>query len=209
MSDVCKRRPTDIVIDIETAPADEEAIELYNKYFAAVNKTKRKTARPGLHPCVTKIIVVGIKPLKKKPIVFAEDPGSGVGEKEVLEETKKCLEDLGAGRYITYNGTAFDFPMLRIRAAVWRIDGLGRLLPAAHSARNCDLYRMIKWDMPLSLSEMALVMTGAPKCVSGDEIAELYKNGQIEKIIEHNISDLELTEMLYLHKNDLFGTSVN
>jgi len=88
------------------------------------------------------------------------------------------------------------------------VQGLGRLLPTARSARNCDLFHMIKWEMPLTLSELSFLVLGKPKTLTGADVAELYLKGDFEAIRAYNIRDLEIIEALYLRREDLFGAAI-
>lgn len=55
----------------------------------------------------------------------------------------------------------------------------------------------------MSLSEISLLLFGKPKETDGNEIEELYKNGNVDEIVKHNILDLEITEAIYLMRDDL------
>lgn len=189
----------ELILDIETIPAEQEVLEQYCSLFP--NKKKPKES-PALHPCTARIIAVGLKPLGCDPAVFLST------EREVLESTKSYLEEMRPSRIITFNGTAFDFPMLRLRAAALGVHGLGRLLPASRSPRNFDLYHFFRWDMPLTLSELSMLVLGRPKELSGPDVAELYRRGDMEAIRQYNIQDLEIIEALYQLREDLFGASV-
>lgn len=200
------KRPIDIVLDIETAPVEKDVIERYNAAFA----NRKKRVIPGLHPCLSRIVVVGIKPIKKnaKPVVFAATPDGSVTEKDILVQTKEFLERAAVGRFVTFNGTAFDLPMMRLRAVACGVEGLGRLLPPSRSARNYDLFQLIRWEMPLSLQELALLAVGDTRELRGHDVAELWKAGRIDEIIQHNIEDLQTIEMLYLRRGDMFGIAL-
>lgn len=187
----------ELVLDIETIPAEQEVLEQYCSLFP--HKKKPKEA-PALHPCTARIIAVGLKPVGCDPAVFLST------EREVLESTKSYLEETRPSRIITFNGTAFDFPMLRLRAAALGVHGLGRLLPASRSPANYDIFQRIRWDMPLTLSELSMLVLGRPKELSGADVAELYKRGDLEAICEYNIHDLEIIEALYQLREDLFGS---
>lgn len=189
----------ELVLDIETIPAGQEVLEQYCSQFPRKKKPKEA---PALHPCTARIIAVGLKPMGDEPVVFLDT------EREVLESTKSYLEEARPSRIITFNGTSFDFPMLRFRAAALRVEGLGRLLPTARSSRNCDLFHLIKWEMPLTLSELSMLVLGRPKELSGADVAELYRMGDLDAIRQYNINDLEIIEALYLLREDLFGPGV-
>jgi len=186
----------DIILDIETVRGSDEDYDLYCETFPSKKKAREA---PALNPCTNKIVAVGIKPLREEPIVF-------VGrESDILENTKKWLKENKPNKIITFNGTAFDFPVLRWRAAKNHISGLGMLLPdvSGRDLRNYDIFLKIKWAMPMSLSEISLLLFGKPKETDGNEIEELYKNGNVDEIVKHNILDLEITEAIYLMRDDL------
>lgn len=189
----------ELILDIETIPAEQEVLEQYCSLFP--HKKKPKEA-PALHPCTARIVAVGLKPLGDTPLVLI---GRNMSEQDLLERTRDYLEDVRPNKYITFNGTAFDYPMLRLRAAALGVHGLGRLLPSSRSPRNFDLYHFFRWDMPLTLSELAMLVLGRPKELSGADVAELYRRGDFEAIRNYNIQDLEIIEALYQLREDLFG----
>lgn len=190
----------EIVLDIETIPAEQAVLEQYCSLFPHKKKPKES---PALHPCTARIVVVGFKPVGDTPLVLIDRNGS---EQDLLERARDYLEDVQPDKYITFNGTAFDFPMLRLRAAALGMHGLGRLLPASRSPANYDLFQRIRWDMPLTLSELSLLVLGRPKELSGADVAELYRMGDLEAIRMYNIEDLEIIEALYQLREDLFGS---
>lgn len=186
----------ELVLDIETIPAEQEALDQYCSLFPHKRKPRES---PALYPCTARIIAVGLKPVGEDPVVFLST------EQEVLECTKSYLEEARPSRIITFNGTSFDFPMMRFRAMALGVHGLGRLLPSARSPRNYDLFQLIKWQMPMTLSELAMLLFNRPKGLSGAEIGTLYQKGDLDAIKQYNIRDLEIIEALYLLKEDLFG----
>jgi len=190
---------TELVLDIETIPAEQEVLDQYCSFFPRKKKPKET---PALHPCTARVVAVGLKPVGGEPVVFMST------EREILESTKSYLEEVRPTKIISFNGTAFDFPMLRFRAAAHHVEGLGRLLPTARSSRNCDLFHLIKWEMPLTLSELSMLVLGRPKELSGADVAELYRMGDLDAIRQYNIHDLEIIEALYLLREDLFGPGV-
>jgi DNA polymerase elongation subunit (family B) len=190
---------TEVVLDIETVPLPVEEREIYISSVLCRDSRKRKPREtPALHPCTAKVVCVGIKPVGEPAMSLV----SG-NEKELLERAKGLLEKLSPVRYVTYNGTGFDFPMLRFRALSNGVVGLGRLLPVSRSPVNYDIYDLVRWSMPISLSDFGYLM-GVVKG-NGVDVEKWYAEGDFEKIEEYNIRDLEITERIYLMRNDLLG----
>ena len=192
----------DVVLDIETVKGSDEDYNLYCETFPGKKKAKEA---PALNPCTNRVVAVGLKPVGGEPVVFAGDD-----EKEILVNTRQWFANNKPNKIITFNGTGFDFPVLLWRAARNKIEGLGILLPdvGGRDLRNYDIYLKIKWAMPLTLSEISLLLFGKPKDTEGGDIEELYKAGNIDEIVRHNIYDLEITEAIYLQRDDLLTEGV-
>lgn len=190
---------TEVVLDIETVPLPVEERERYISSVLCRDSRKRKPREtPALHPCTAKVVCVGIKPVGEKAICMV----SG-NEKQLLEDTRALLEKLSPVRYVTFNGTGFDFPMLRYRALANGVTGLGRLLPVSRSPGNYDIYALLRWDLPISLADIGYLM-GIEKG-NGADVEKWYEEKNYEMIEAYNIRDLELTEKIYLMRHDLLG----
>lgn len=186
----------EVVMDIETISAPQEVVDQFISLFPS---KKKKMTTPALHPCTSKIIVIGFKPIGKDSVIFVGD------ERQVLLDTKNFLETNNPTRIITFNGIGFDIPMIRWRAAKNRITGFGDLLPSSKSPRNYDIYQKIKWEMPMSLGELSMLITDKIKSSTGEIVEELYNAGKIDELVEYNKRDLEITEALYLNRKDYLG----
>lgn len=185
----------DLVLDIETIPEREDIIEKYCRSFP----NKRKKEKPfALHPCTCQVVVIGMKPIGCKPVIF-------VGEEiDILVKAREYIKNANPTRLVTFNGVGFDFPVLRWRAARNNIQGLGRLLPGNRDPRCYDIYQKIRWELPMSLSEISMLLFGDPKEKDGSTVEKLYKENKIDELINYNATDLEITEGVYLWKTDLF-----
>lgn len=188
------RTKNEIILDIETICDDTD----YEAYCQLFPKKKKAKEAPALHPCTCRVVCVGLKPVCAEPVILFHE-----NEKELLSLTRLCLEELCPSRIITFNGTTFDFPVLVWRAARHGIDGLGRLLPRSKDVKNYDIYQKIRWTLPLSLSEISMLLFGEPKVYSGDRMDELFREGRYDEIISYNRRDLEIIEAVYLRRDDL------
>jgi len=186
----------EVVMDIETISAPQEDIDHFLELFPS---KKKKMASPGLHPCTSRILVIGFKPVGKDPVIYIGD------ERQVLLDAKTFLENSNPTRIITFNGVGFDIPMIRWRAAKNGIPGFGNLLPSSRSPRNYDIYQKIRWEMPMSLGEASMLITDNIKKTVGSAVEEMYSAGRIDDILEYNKRDLEITEILYVNRKDLLG----
>lgn len=189
----------EIILDIETVK-DAEMHELYRSLFPS---KKKGVSSPALHPCTCKIVAIGVKPVNEDAIVFTGN------EKDIILGLKSYLEEKQPSRIITFNGVGFDFPVIRMRALKHGIFGMGKLLPAARSYRCYDIFQRMKYEFPMSLSELSFIVNGSPKDMTGDAVEDLYRNGEIDKIVEYNKKDLELTEQIYLLRDDLISSENN
>lgn len=185
----------ELVMDIETISAPDDVVECFLNTFPS---KKKKVAIPALHPCTCQILVIGFKPVGCDPVIFLN-----ANERQLLLDAKDYLEKANPTRLITFNGVAFDIPMIRWRAIKNGISGFGSLLPSSKSSRNYDIYQKTRWEMALSLGEISMLIRDSIKDVTGGIVETLFKDGRIDEIIEYNQRDLEITEELYLLRKDL------
>lgn len=208
-----------LVIDIETVAIDSEVLDAYKSKFepkppepepepetdekpknrkkkaATDDRKKRKSDRPGLNYLTGKIVVVVVKPLGGKPVVFAQEDEDLllIGLYDYLI-TKRPIE------VITFNGRGFDVPFIVMRGLLHGLD-FAHLLPTKrYDKLHVDLFEDVlggKWGMGGRLSELAWFFSLEEVEGNGAEVQKLYDSGDLEGIISHCVSDVETTEALY------------
>ncbi len=147
----------------------------------------------------------------------------GENEAEIIAAFLRFIDSHNP-RLVTFNGRTFDIPMLMLRALKYNLS-----CPAYFEQENSEVNKS-KWDnyrsrysenfhldLMDSLSHFGAVrgmkldlvcqMAGIPGKfdVSGEQVLELYYNGEIEKIKEYCESDVLNTYLLFLKYELLKG----
>lgn len=181
----------------------------------------------GLSPWTGEIISLGLWDYERdKGVVYFQAPEEDyeefenskvkfkqLGEKEMLE---KFWE--GAKHYqtfISFNGRSFDVPFLMIRSAVNKVKSSKNLLSNRYlnsqlvGAKHIDLleqfvfYGAVYRKPNLHLCCRTLGIE-SPKSggITGDDVAELFKNKKYKDIAKYNVGDLIATKKLYEYWRD-------
>jgi predicted PolB exonuclease-like 3'-5' exonuclease len=221
------------VFDCETIPDLEMVKKFYTTYSEdeymicqeAFDAQEEKTGSSFLPLPFHKVVTISA--------VIADDFGNfikvgtfanGKEEKYIIEEFFKFIDSKNP-KIVSFNGRAFDMPMLLIRAMKYNIS-----LPAYFEVNNQALNKS-KWEnyrtrfsenfhndlletignygavRGLKLDEICY-MSGLPGKfdVHGDEVTKLYFDGEADKIEEYCESDVLNTYWLYLKYELLKGT---
>ena len=102
----------------------------------------------GLNGDYNSVVLVSIKPWRKKPMRFVvEDMGQ---DAEVVEKVIKELDKFQV--WVSYYGKGYDVPMLRTRALAWN---LGIDLPKRH---HLDLYYLVRFRLNTSRRSQSHVL---------------------------------------------------
>lgn len=213
-----------IIIDIETAPIKKERLDSYIATFEPellveeepewvevetdekpkkgkkkpkakkAPKVGSKAAKGGLHWLTGQICCVGVKPIGEEPVMFADEE-----EEVVLVGLFDYLSSVYPYTMVTFNGTDFDLPFLRMRGLLHGLD-FSTLLPLEKfSKQHIDIYAVLggKWQLPAKLSEYCWYFGINEICDSGASVAEQFAHGDIDAIIRHCRGDVVGTEKLY------------
>jgi uncharacterized protein YprB with RNaseH-like and TPR domain len=186
------------VLDIETIPLPKERIREYKEQFepktATRSKAKKKSALGGLHWLTGRVVVAGVKPIGRDPVVFADEE-----EAVIFAGLVEYLRDHVPISVVTYNGKAFDLPFLRMRGALYGYDMTEVLPYDRYSKYHYDIYEALggKWVMSAKLAEIAWHFGLDTISDTGADVERQYKEGDWEGIIAHNVGDLVTTEALY------------
>ena len=176
----------------------------------------------GFSPLTGQIVAIGVLDYdKNQGVVYFQAPGENF--KEFQEENitfkpcteKEMLENFwkGAEKYnefITFNGRGFDAPFLAVRSAVHKIKASKDLMSNRYlssqkfGATHIDLfdqltfYGAVRRKGGLHLWCRAFGIT-SPKAqgVTGDDVAQLFKEKKYKEIARYNVGDLNATKELY------------
>lgn len=157
-------------------------------------KTKPKSERGGLHYLTGQICVAGVKPFGEEPVMFGDKD-----ESVVLVGLYEYLKSVAPYTVVTYNGSEFDIPFIRMRGLLYGLD-FSSLLPIdKYSKTHIDLYSQLggKWVLPSKLSELCWYFDIPDIEDSGANVQKLYEEGNIAQIVAHCRGDVIATEKLY------------
>lgn len=115
-----------------------------------------------------------------------------------------------SGRVVTYNGRGFDVPFLVARSLVHNVPVRVDLL-ARSNQRHLDLLPLVgragafRAGGPASLDVVcwALGITSPKGDMDGSMVAPTYARGEIERIAEYNVGDVEATARIYRRARSL------
>lgn len=211
-----KPTPT-MVFDIETVGKDFDTLDQSDQeYF--LNRLEQNfqgdeyhlKTRTGLYPMFGSILTIGLLDhhQNKGKVLYVSDNQTlysinNFESKSFNSELEMIAyfwqEASKFDRFVTYNGTGFDFPFLVYRSAVHRIK-----IPfetTGSQDKFIDLaYKFRMNNRPFKL-EVICKSLGIenPKLpgVSGMEVSHLYNTGQLEEIVRYVSRDVKATSELY------------
>jgi len=193
--------------------------ESEEEYIKALEELKSGL---GFSPLTGQIVAIGVLDYdKNQGVVYFQAPGENF--KEFQEENitfkpcteKEMLENFWKGsekynEFITFNGRGFDAPFLAVRSAVHKIKSSKDLMSNRYlssqrfGATHIDLFDQLTFygatrrKGGLHLWCRAFGIT-SPKAqgVTGDDVAQLFKEKKYKEIAKYNVGDLMATKELY------------
>ena len=193
--------------------------ESEEEYIKALEELKSGL---GFSPLTGQIVAIGVLDYdKNQGVVYFQAPGENF--KEFQEENitfkpcteKEMLENFWKGsekynEFITFNGRGFDAPFLAVRSAVHKIKASKDLMSNRYlssqkfGATHIDLFDQLTFygatrrKGGLHLWCRAFGIT-SPKAqgVTGDDVAQLFKEKKYKEIARYNVGDLNATKKLY------------
>jgi hypothetical protein len=177
--------------------------------------------RTGLYPGLGKVIAIGLwlvgeergmillEGASEETRVWEKIPHSKIfrgDERAVLERFWEMVArgKSGLPRLVTFNGRAYDGPMLMVRSAQLGVKPTRNLLPNRYSiAEHCDLSEVFSF-MGATRERYSLDYwcrrfdVESPKgSIDGSQVARAYRAGRIDDIGEYCLRDVRATAQLY------------
>ena len=199
-----------VVWDLETIPDLRAAARMLNMAHAA-DEEVRAALGPGFpkHP-LHKIACIGALVAERQPAGW-EVRALGaphIGQRTEAELIRSFIDRIGELRpqLITFNGHGFDLPVLRYRAMVNRVSGLGvQVRPYFHRYAEdaldlCDVFGSYSPGAKTKLDEICKIigLPGKPSGVDGSEVEAMVQAGRIDEVAQYCESDVLNTYRLWL-----------
>lgn len=218
-----------IVWDIETIP-DTEGYARANGLVGHSEEEIRakmgaKFPKPPYHKivCIGSVIAEQVNGIWEVLSVDAPHIGQK-SEREIIKEFLDKIEELEP-QLVTYNGSSFDFPVLRYRAMHHQLEAPGLFArPYFNRYTNdaldlCDALSSFGASTKMKLDEICkfLGFQGKPDGIDGSHVDEYFRAGKIQEIADYCKSDVVNTYRLWLRwelfrgtlSADQVGSSVN
>lgn len=215
-----------LIFDIETVGVEFNSLDDKTKEFLlfyAEDDEERNRIKEelGFSPLTGEVVAIGIlNPDTNKGAVYfqagkkdldkTEDENAQyipcASEKEVLERFWESATHYN--QFITFNGHAFDCPFLAIRSAILKIKPTKQLIQNRYWADGAhfDLYDRltnfgaVRFKRNLHMWCQAFgISSPKAKGISGDDVAQLYKEKEYLKIAKYCFDDIKATKELFLY----------
>lgn len=203
---------------------DEMSKEYMLKYAEDDEERDNIKESLGFYPLTGEAVVIGIlNPETQGGCVFVQndknktklpaeiDKGIKVeegSEKEILEKFWETIKSYNC--FISFNGRGFDVPFLMTRSAILGIKPTKNLMSNRYlslqqqSAKHIDLfdqmtfYGAVRKKFNLHMWTRAFgIKSPKEEGITGYDVTDLFKKGDILKIAEYNLRDLRSTAELY------------
>jgi 3'-5' exonuclease len=201
---------TVIVWDLESIPDLLAAARMLDLGQATETEV-REALGPGFpkHP-LHRIACIGALVASRQPEGWRVDAlgAPHISERSEAELIRSFAERIGQLRpqMITWNGHAFDLPVLRYRAMVNRVAAEGlQVRQYFHRYTDdaidlCDVLGSYVPGVKVKLDEVSKILglTGKPEGIDGSRVEEMVRAGQIEEVARYCESDVLNTYRVWL-----------
>ena len=210
-----------LAIDVETVglPWDGFVPAMQEYLLARERDDEARAAMPerlALNPGTARIVAIGMwMPGEQRGGVLVnnsagarqwEDFHDGArvfhgGEEEILAEFWRRVQQFDT--IVTYNGRAFDCPILMLRSAVLDVRPARNLMPYRYSFRqHCDLLEVLTFHRAIAPYTLQFWCQqfgiGDPKAgLSGSAVPQAYDAGEWDDIARYCLADARATAELY------------
>ena len=204
-----------IVWDIETVP-DHDAYARANSLHGADEEEIRqaigkKFPKPPYHSivCIGAVIAEKVEDTWEVREISAPNIGEK-SEKEIIESFLQKIDDYEP-KLVAYNGSSFDFPVLRYRTMINKLSApalFNRPYFNRYSEDSidlCDALSSFGSSTKMKLDEICKIMEleGKPSDIDGSQVMDYYQAGKLDEISEYCKSDVINTYRLWL-RHELF-----
>ena len=219
------KNPKAIVVDIETAGGEFDALDDISKDFFlkfAQDDEERDLIKESLsfYPVTAQVVAIGIievdsnmrcvlyqNPVEKGKVTKEDDAEfiTFGNEKELLENFWKVLENYQ--QIVTFNGRGFDCPFIMIRSAINHIKSSKNLMPNRYSSdMHIDLldrltyYGSTRRKFSLHMWCKAFGIDSPKEGeVTGLQVKDLFNQGKHLQIARYCLGDIIATKKLFLY----------
>ncbi|NMC36638.1 hypothetical protein GYA49_06395 [Candidatus Beckwithbacteria bacterium] len=221
-----------MVFDIETAGKAFEDLEEWDQnYLLHTLQRQAKTEKEakqatGLYPLYGQVVAIGMyNPVSQNGMVYVLSakkttlkPENKDFKYQVFEKESQLLEAFWQTankyeRFVTYNGTGFDFPFLAFRSAFNQI----KVPFEIHSRQDFHIDLMYKFSGGNTYHAYKLealcrafgISNPKAKGVSGLHVSKLFEKGKYQEIADYVARDAHATSQLYqIWRNFMAGRIV-
>lgn len=212
-----------LILDIETIGEDFNALdkttqEVLTRWIDDKEDLENLKQELGFSPLTGEIVAIGVLDYETdKGVVYFQAPGEKIEQTKTKnfkfkpETEKQMLEKFWQGvtsyqELITFNGRGFDVPFIMVRSAIHKIEPTVNFMPYryANNTNHVDLldqltfYGAVRKKGNLHLWCRAFgIKSPKSEGVTGDDVAQLFKEKKYLEIAKYNVRDLQATKELY------------
>lgn len=205
---------SNLYIDLETIPAQEPTDEevkacslkktpetiqkdFDENYDALLQKALKKK---GVSIYDSKVICIGFAFDDQEPqsVIGTEQYLLQAFENIITEHYQKIGGSKEASVLIGYNSASFDFPILYLRACLYKMEGLKSVFYFCSKEDVMKLGTFNQYKMFVSMDNLCKFFKIEGKGdIDGSMVYPMYKDGKIDEIAEYCRQDVEKTRKLY------------
>lgn len=211
-----------LIFDIETVGVEFDSLDDKSKELLlrfAENDEEVEAVKEGLgfSPLTGQIVAIGVlNPETEKGAVYFLNPENNIEKEEennvqyiphkTEKELLKSFWDAAAhyDQFVTFNGRSFDSPYILIRSAISKVKPTANLMPNRYYDQHIDLldrltfFGAVRRRGNLHMWCKAFdIESPKSKGVSGDDVAQLFRDKQYLDIAKYCFDDLVATGKLH------------
>jgi predicted PolB exonuclease-like 3'-5' exonuclease len=211
---------TVIVWDLETVPDLSAAARMLDLGTAPEAEVREALGSSFPKHPLHQIVCIGALVASRKPEGWRVDAlgAPHTGERPEAELIKAFADRIGQlhPQMVTWNGHAFDLPVVRYRAMVNRVAAEGlQVRQYFHRFTDdaidlCDVLGSYVPGVKIKLDEVTKILglPGKPQGIDGSKVEEMVRAGQIEEVARYCESDVLNTFRVWL-VYELFRGTIN
>src|SRR6266498_3753804 len=214
-----------LIFDIETVGVDFDSLDTQSQEYLIKHARTPEEAEEvknnlSFSPLTGQIVAIGIlNPDTGRGAVYFQAPGWDkekseeedvqyfpVTEKQILERFWEIIAHYN--QFVTFNGRSFDCPYIMIRSAALKVKPTKNIMPYRYGDEHIDLFDRlgffgaVRRTMSLHMWCQAFgIKSPKSEGISGDNVAQLFKEGKYLEIAKYCFGDLRATSLLYDYWN--------